>query len=163
VGARRRSSTTRTPTPSSPEELAAEAAAVAAREAELYEAARTAARAYGLRALGKLGMLEQAEPREGDEAARDEPTRRAGAYVQADVDAWLAHALPAHLGHYRDPAAREAATGLLPPQVLAHAALLAELARLVPTPASISWRSRPGPSPPHPRPLRPRRVPHPRH
>ncbi|WP_181446703.1 hypothetical protein [Streptomyces sp. NTH33] len=63
---------------------------------------------------------------------RDELTRRAGGYVQADVDAWLAHALAAHLGHYRDPAVREAAAGLLPPSVLAHAALLAELAHLVP-------------------------------
>ncbi|WP_240467968.1 hypothetical protein [Streptomyces dangxiongensis] len=48
------------------------------------------------------------------------------------VDAWLAHSLAAHLGHHRDPAAREAAAGLLSPPVLAHAALLAELARLVP-------------------------------
>ncbi|MBZ6128599.1 MULTISPECIES: hypothetical protein [Streptomyces] len=83
-------------------ELAAEAAAAAAREAELRE------------------------------AARDELTRRAGGYVQADVDAWLAQALAAHRGHYRDPAAREEAAGLLTPPVLAHAALLAELARLVP-------------------------------
>jgi hypothetical protein len=52
--------------------------------------------------------------------------------VQQDVDAWLAHALAAHLGHYRDPAAREAAAGLLTPPALAHAALLTELARLVP-------------------------------
>ncbi|MDQ1022255.1 hypothetical protein [Streptomyces afghaniensis] len=53
-------------------------------------------------------------------------------YFQADVDAWLAHALASHLGHYRDPAAREAAAGILPQHVLAHAALLAELARLAP-------------------------------
>ncbi|MFD4948908.1 hypothetical protein ACFWNT_42000 [Streptomyces sp. NPDC058409] len=59
-------------------ELAAEAAAVAAREAELREAARIAARADELRALRELGTLEQAEPREGDEAARDELTRHAG-------------------------------------------------------------------------------------
>ncbi|MFF5408547.1 hypothetical protein ACFY8K_37590 [Streptomyces misionensis] len=52
--------------------------------------------------------------------------------MQADVDAWLARALAAHLGHYRDSAAREAAAGLLTPSVLAHAALLAELGRLVP-------------------------------
>ncbi|MET7648160.1 hypothetical protein ABZS83_31945 [Streptomyces sp. NPDC005426] len=57
--------------------------------------------------------MEQTEPRDGDEAAREELTRRAGGYVQADVDAWLAHALAAHLGHYRDPAAREAAASLL--------------------------------------------------
>ncbi|MDX2993520.1 hypothetical protein [Streptomyces scabiei] len=113
-------------------ELAAEAAAAAAREAEHREAARIAARADELQALRELGTLEQTEPRDGDEAARDELTRRAGGYVQADVDAWLAHALAAHLGHYRDPAARETAAGLLTPPVLAHAALLAELARLVP-------------------------------
>ncbi|MGW0538010.1 hypothetical protein [Streptomyces sp. NPDC003032] len=115
-------------------ELAAEAAAAAAaaREAELREAARVAARADELQALRELGTLEQIEPRTGDEAARDELTRRAGGYVQADVDAWLAHALAAHRGHYRDPAARKEAAGLLTPPVLAHAALLAELARLVP-------------------------------
>ena len=52
--------------------------------------------------------------------------------IEADVDGWLAHALAAHRGHYRDPAAREEATGLLTPPVLTHAALLAELVRLVP-------------------------------
>ncbi|MFD9151215.1 hypothetical protein ACFWDF_28865 [Streptomyces diastaticus] len=113
-------------------ELAADAAAAADREAELREAARVAARADELQALRELHALEQTEPRDGDEAVRDELTRRAGGYVQADVDAWLAHALAAHLGHYRDPAAREAAAGLLPPPVLAHAVLLAELVRLVP-------------------------------
>ncbi|WP_329374647.1 hypothetical protein [Streptomyces sp. NBC_01483] len=91
-----------------------------------------AARADEVQALRELGTLEQAEPREGDEAARDELTRRAGSYVQTDVDGWLAHALTAHLGHYRDPAAREAAAGLLPPPVLAHAALLSALAHLAP-------------------------------
>ncbi|KUN75415.1 hypothetical protein AQJ64_42610 [Streptomyces griseoruber] len=113
-------------------ELAADAAAAAAREAEIREAAWVAARADELQALRELGTLEQTEPRTGDEAVRDELTRRAGGYVQADVDAWLAHALAAHLGHYRDPAAREAAAGLLTPPVLAHAAVLVELARLVP-------------------------------
>ncbi|MGW4596981.1 hypothetical protein ACWEOA_16980 [Streptomyces sp. NPDC004457] len=96
-------------------ELAADAAAATAREAELREAARIAARADELQALRKLGTLEQTEPRDGDEAVRDELTRRAGGYVQTDVDAWLAHALAAHGGHYRDPVAREAAAGLLPP------------------------------------------------
>ncbi|MFD3485015.1 hypothetical protein [Streptomyces sp. NPDC058665] len=110
----------------------ADAAAGAAREAELREAARIAARADELQALRELGTLEQTEPRGGDEAVRDELTRRAGGYVQADVDAWPAHALAAHLGHYRDPAARAEAAGLLTPPVVAHAALLAELARLVP-------------------------------
>jgi hypothetical protein len=114
-------------------ELAADAAAAADREAELREAARIAARADELQALRELHTLEQTEPREGDEAARDELTRRAGGYVPADVDAWLAHTLAAHRGHYRDPAARAAAAaGLLTEPVLAHAALLNELARLVP-------------------------------
>lgn len=114
-------------------ELAADAAAdAAAREAEQREAARIAARADELQALRELGTLEQTEPREGDEAARDELTRRAGSYVQKDVDAWLAHALAAHLGHYRDPDAREAAADLHPTHLLAHAALLTELAHLAP-------------------------------
>lgn len=113
-------------------ELAADSAAAAAREAELREAARIAARADELQALRELGTLEQDEPREGDEAVRDELTRRTGWYVQADVDAWLARALATHLGHYAAPAAREAAAGLLPPSVLAHAALLSALTRLAP-------------------------------
>ncbi|MET9017074.1 hypothetical protein ABZX74_40410 [Streptomyces olivaceoviridis] len=71
-------------------ELAAEAAAAAAREAELREAARVAARADELQALRELGTLGQTEPCDGDEAARDELTRRAGGYVPADVDAWSA-------------------------------------------------------------------------
>ncbi|MFF5408548.1 hypothetical protein ACFY8K_37595 [Streptomyces misionensis] len=50
-------------------ELATEAAA-AAREAELREAARVAARADELQALREMGTLEQTEPRDGDEAAR---------------------------------------------------------------------------------------------
>ncbi|MFD6465621.1 hypothetical protein [Streptomyces goshikiensis] len=113
-------------------ELAADAAAAATREAELRESARIATRADELQALRELGTMEQTEPRAGDEAARDELTRRAGGYVQADIDGWLAHGLAAHLGRYRDPAAREEAASLLTPPVLTHAALLAELARLVP-------------------------------
>ncbi|MGW1776217.1 hypothetical protein [Streptomyces sp. NPDC002104] len=113
-------------------ELAADAAAAAAREAELREAMRIAARADELQALRELGTLEQTEPRTSDEAVRDELTRRAGGYVQADVDGWLAHALAAHLGHYRDPAAREEAAGLLTPPLLAHAALLTELSHVAP-------------------------------
>ncbi|MFI1808501.1 hypothetical protein ACH415_33390 [Streptomyces californicus] len=113
-------------------ELAADAAVAAAREAELREAMRIAARADELQALRELGALDQAEPREGDEAIRDELTRRAGGYVQDDLDTWLARALATHRGHYQDPTAREAAAGLLTPPVLAHAALLTELLRLVP-------------------------------
>src|SRR5687768_3288004 len=52
-----------------------------AREAELREAQLIAARADELQALRELGTLEQTEPREGDEAVRDELTRRAGSYV----------------------------------------------------------------------------------
>jgi hypothetical protein len=66
-------------------EFAADAAAAAGREAELREGARIEARADKLQALRGLGTLEQAEPREGDEAARDELTRRAGGHLQADV------------------------------------------------------------------------------
>lgn len=97
-------------------ELAADTAAAAAREAELREAQRIAARTDELQALRELGALEQTEPRHGDEAVRDELTRRVGGYVQADVDDWLARSLAAHLGHYRDPAAREEATQLLTPR-----------------------------------------------
>ncbi|MFE9722581.1 hypothetical protein ACFYQ5_02985 [Streptomyces sp. NPDC005794] len=130
-------------------ELAADTAA-AAREAELHEAMWIAARADELQALRELGTLEQTEPRTGDEAVRDELTRRAGGYVHADVDAWLSHALAVHLGHYRDPAARESAAGLLAPPVLAHAALLAEL--VAPASMSASWRLRPGSPSQSPRP-----------
>ncbi|MEU4733150.1 hypothetical protein [Streptomyces sp. NPDC023588] len=90
-------------------ELAADAAAAVSREAELREAARIAARADELQALRELGTLEQTAPREADEAVPDELTRRAGSYVQPDVDAWLARALAAHRRHYVGPAAREAA------------------------------------------------------
>jgi hypothetical protein len=55
------------------------------------------------------GSQPQAEPCEGDEAARDELARLAGGYIPTDVDAWLARALAAHRGHYTDPAARKAA------------------------------------------------------
>ncbi|GAA2500376.1 hypothetical protein GCM10010406_41090 [Streptomyces thermolineatus] len=102
-------------------ELTAEAAAAAVREAR-----RIAARADELHALRELGTLEQAEPRDGDEAVRDALTRRSGGYVQADADAWFAHALAAHSSTTATrPPAR-------PSPVLAHAALLAELAHLVP-------------------------------
>jgi hypothetical protein len=116
-------------------ELAADAAAAAARQAELHEAARIEARADELQALRELGTLAQAEPLEGDEAVRDLLTRRASHYVQPDVDAWFAHALAAHRAHRAhraDPAARQAATDLLPRPVLTHAALLAALTRLDP-------------------------------
>ncbi|SEO98574.1 hypothetical protein [Actinacidiphila rubida] len=60
-------------------------------------------------------------------------TRRAGGYVQADVDAWFAHALAiGRRGHYADPAACQAAADLLPRPIPTHAALLAALAHLQP-------------------------------
>ncbi|MGW6709681.1 hypothetical protein ACWGDE_33005 [Streptomyces sp. NPDC054956] len=114
------------------EELAAEAAARAAREAEQREAARVSDRADQLQALRDRGVLEETDPREGDEAVRAELTRRAGSYIQQDVDTWLAVALATHRGHYVDPAAREAAATLLPPPVLAQAGLLSALTHLVP-------------------------------
>ncbi|MFZ3552467.1 hypothetical protein ACODT3_43995 [Streptomyces sp. 4.24] len=114
------------------EELAAEAAAAAAREVEQREAARVFDRADQLQALRDRGLLEETDPREGDEAARAELTRRAGSYTQQDVDTWFAVALATHRGHYADPAAREAATALLPAPVLAQAALLSALTRLAP-------------------------------
>ncbi|WP_406491375.1 hypothetical protein OHB06_06840 [Streptomyces sp. NBC_01604] len=52
--------------------------------------------------------------------------------MQKDVDAWLAHALAAHRGHYADPAVRAAAADLRTTHLLAHAALLTELANLAP-------------------------------
>ncbi|MFG2841036.1 hypothetical protein ACGFYE_39325 [Streptomyces zaomyceticus] len=72
--------------------LAADAAAAADHEAAVRQV------------LCKLGALEQTEARDGDETVRDKLTRRAGGHVQADVDARRAHALAAHLGHYRNPA-----------------------------------------------------------
>ncbi|UXY17613.1 hypothetical protein N8I84_01695 [Streptomyces cynarae] len=131
-------------------ELAAEAAA-AAQEAELREAARIAARADELQALRELGTLEQTGPREGDEAARDELTRRAGGYVQADVDAWLAYALAARIGHYADPAAG-------PPPVSCRSPSSPSSRCSPNSPAwsrpllSTRWRSGPGSPPPTPRP-----------
>ncbi|WBO68986.1 hypothetical protein [Streptomyces camelliae] len=56
-------------------ELAADAMAADAREAELREAARIAARTDELQALRELGALEQTEPRDGNEAVRDELAR----------------------------------------------------------------------------------------
>ncbi|MGW4781514.1 hypothetical protein ACWEPA_33265 [Streptomyces filamentosus] len=53
------------------EELAAEAAAAADREAAVRKAQRIAARADELQALCELHALDRAEPRDGDEAARD--------------------------------------------------------------------------------------------
>ncbi|MGW6540124.1 hypothetical protein ACWGBV_12975 [Streptomyces sp. NPDC055051] len=81
--------------------------------------------------LRELGTRERTEPRTGDEAVRDERARRAGGYAQADVNTWPAHALAAHRGHDRDPAAREPAAGLLTPPGLARVAPLAGLVRLV--------------------------------
>ncbi|XQE90375.1 hypothetical protein ACN24M_39125 [Streptomyces microflavus] len=80
---------------------------------------RIAARADELQALRELGTLDQAEPREGDEAVRDELTRQAGGYVQDDVDAWFAGALAPQV---RPVTARGPAPALRPP-ASAHAAV----------------------------------------
>lgn len=54
--------------------------------------------------------------------------RGAGGYAQADIDAWFAHALVTHCGHYADPAVRQpAAADLLPHPTPTHAGLLAAL------------------------------------
>ncbi|MEU1670217.1 hypothetical protein ABZ547_42830 [Streptomyces sparsogenes] len=134
-------------------ELAADAAAAAAREAELREAMRIVARADELQALRDLGTLDKAEPAEGDEAVRDELTRRAGGYVPADVDAWLAHALAAHRGHYRDPAAREEAAGLLTPRSSRTPRCSPNSPAWSQASTLTSWCSRPGSPPPNPKPL----------
>ncbi|MFJ3481420.1 hypothetical protein [Streptomyces microflavus] len=110
-------------------EPAADVAAAHARETELREAMRIAARADEFQALRELGTLDQAEPRAGDEAVREELTRRPGGYIQDDV----ARPWPPTEVTTRTPATREEAqASLLTPPVLAHAALLAELLRLVP-------------------------------
>ncbi|MFC7794163.1 hypothetical protein [Streptomyces cinereoruber] len=115
------------------DELAVEAAAAAVRETEQEEARRIEARADELQALTASGALHRAEPRRGDEDARDALARRPGwSFVQDGVDGWLAHALATHRGHYADPAARDTAAGLLPEPVRVHAALLAALHRLAP-------------------------------
>ncbi len=131
-------------------ELAADTAA-AAREAELREAVRIATRANHLQVLRDLGTLDQAEPAEGDEAVRDELTRRTDGYVQADVDTLLAHALATHRRHCRDPAAREAA-GLLTPRSSPTPPCSANSCVWSPAPTPTSWRSRPGSPPPSPKP-----------
>ncbi|MGW4509846.1 hypothetical protein ACWENO_34930 [Streptomyces sp. NPDC004436] len=147
--------TTRAPDVVVQAELAADAAA-AAREAELREAVRITARANHLQVLRDFGTLDQAEPAEGDEAVRDELTRRADGYVQADVDTWLAHALATHRRHYRDPAAREAAAGLLTPRSSPTPPCSANTCvwspAPTPTPTPTSRRSRPGSPPPSPKP-----------
>ncbi|MFE0777110.1 hypothetical protein [Streptomyces sp. NPDC058861] len=115
------------------DELAAETAAAAVREAEQEKARRTEARADELQALAEAGALHRAAPRRGDEDARDALAQRPGWFlVQDDVDGWLAHALATHRGHYADPATRDTAAGLLPEPVRVHAALLAALHRLDP-------------------------------
>ncbi|MEU8941664.1 hypothetical protein AB0C97_26845 [Streptomyces goshikiensis] len=65
-------------------ELAAEGAA-AAWETEHYEAARIADRGDQLQELHDRGILEEIEPREGEEAARAELACRAGSYIHQDM------------------------------------------------------------------------------
>ncbi|MFJ4343533.1 hypothetical protein [Streptomyces sp. NPDC088915] len=114
------------------DELVAETAAAAAREAEQEAVQRIEVRADELQALAEAGALHRAGPRPGDEEARDALARRPDWFLlQADIDTWLAHALATGRGHYADPAVRNDA-GLLPEPVRVHAALLAALHRLAP-------------------------------
>ncbi|MFE9968452.1 hypothetical protein [Streptomyces sp. NPDC005525] len=114
------------------DELAVEAAAAEAREAEQLRLQQLADRADEIERLVQEDVLAGTEPREGDEAARHEIARRSGWQTPDAVDGWLAHALAAHLGHYADPAARTVAADLLPAEVSVHAALLSALAHLAP-------------------------------
>jgi len=103
-------------------------------EAAVREAYRIAIRADDLHVPRELGTLEQAEPREGDEAVRDELTHR-GVVRPGRCRCLARPRSAARCGHYAAPAAREAGAGLLPLPVLAHAVLLSALARLVPAAA----------------------------
>ncbi|MEH0449862.1 hypothetical protein QA811_41420 [Streptomyces sp. B21-102] len=133
-------------------ELAADAAAADAHEAELREAARIAARADELQALRELGTLEQTEPREGDEAVRDDsPGGPARTYRRTSTPGsptpW-----PRTSGTTSTrPPAR-------PPPICCRR-ICSPTPRCSPNSptsrrasASTSWRSRPGSPPPTPRP-----------
>lgn len=133
-------------------ELAADAAA-AAREAELREAARIAARADELQALRELGTLEQIEPRDGDEAARDELTGEPAATSK-----------PTSTPGSRTPWPRTSDTTATPPPAKPPPASCRRLSSRTPrcspnspawspAPTSTSWRSRPGSPPPNLKPL----------
>jgi hypothetical protein len=107
-------------------ELAADAAAAAAREADLREQVRIEGRADELQALRELGTLVHRTPRgRRSGAGPAHPPRRR----RPDRRRRLVRARP---GLYADPAARQAATDLLPRPIPTHAALLATLARLQP-------------------------------
>ncbi|GGQ34165.1 hypothetical protein [Streptomyces roseolilacinus] len=111
------------------EELAEDRRREEAEQQRRQEQQRVADQAEELARLGGAGRLDRSVPnRAGDEAARDLLDENRD-YRAAKVDAWLAHALATHSGHYADPAARAAAVGLLPVPVRARAALLAALAR----------------------------------
>lgn len=63
---------------------------------------------------------------------REALVRRAGGYVQQDVDDWLAYVAATGRGHYADPAARQVAADVIPGTLLTHIALLAALTHLQP-------------------------------
>jgi hypothetical protein len=107
-------------------------AAAVAREAEQRRLQQLTERAEEIERLVQEQGLAGTEPREGDEAVRNEIARRSGWQVPDAVDGWLAQALAAHRGHYADPAARAQAADLLPDEVTVHAALLSTLAHLAP-------------------------------
>ncbi|MFI1259045.1 hypothetical protein ACH4U6_35555 [Streptomyces netropsis] len=112
-------------------ELAVDTEQEAARRAEEHQDQLVAGRAAELEDAARNALLDHTEPRPGDEHARIMLAHRASPHTKA-VDAWLAHALATHRGPFTDPAARHAATALLPAEVTAQAALLAALALLDP-------------------------------
>ncbi len=135
-------------------ELAADAAAAAAREAELREAMRIAARADELQALRELGTLDQAEPREGDEAVRDEITRREQATSRTtSTPGSPATWPPTGATTATRPPARRPWPVVSPRRSSRTPRCSASSSAWSPTPVSTSWRSRPGSPPPSPKPL----------
>ncbi|WP_327180309.1 hypothetical protein OG599_34535 (plasmid) [Streptomyces sp. NBC_01335] len=111
------------------EELAEDRRHEEAEQQLRQEQQRVADRAEELARLGGAGRLDRSVPSQaGDEAARELLDENRD-YRAVAVDTWLAHALADETGHYADPAARDAAVGLLPAPVRARAALLAALAR----------------------------------
>lgn len=99
----------------------------AADKAARHQWKNTAKRADELESLAREGLLQETMPQVGDEAARNLLAQH-GSWRAREVDAWLAHALAAHRGHYAEPAMRTTAHGALPAALMAHAALLSALA-----------------------------------
>lgn len=110
------------------EELAEDRRRQETEQRRRQEQQQLADRAEELVALARAGRLDRTvASRPGDEAARALLDDRD--YRVAAVDAWLAHSLATHSGHYADPTVRATAASSLPGLVRARAALLAALAR----------------------------------